>query len=216
MLKNQALHNIMAEELYFIKTNPVIAKINLYNKICDKENIVLGFLDENKIASLEIIKKKVKENIETLSKEELLHLIEWFQSEYKANDEEIKNQLFVHGIDLFYEIPDAINIKSFQQILADYEKYSQTKSKHIFDVEHFNHFLIYGIFYTGLVNNQGQENFTFDLLKSNHKDLYSFAENEVNEKKSDFILPSSIYTDFSNLYDSTKFYKGSIIELHDF
>jgi hypothetical protein len=34
----------MAEKLYFIKTNPVAAKINLYNKLCREEETALQFL----------------------------------------------------------------------------------------------------------------------------------------------------------------------------
>ncbi|MDQ0592992.1 hypothetical protein QFZ37_001361 [Chryseobacterium ginsenosidimutans] len=206
----------MAEELYFIKTNPLVAKINLYNKLCREENIVINFLDDDKKTSLEIIKVKVKENIERLSKEELLKLVEWFKTEFNTDQEEVKNQLFVHGIDLFYEIQNPVNINNFKQILSDYEKYSHTKHTHISDSEDFNNFLIYGIFFTGLINKEAEKNFLFDFLKSDYKTLYSFAENEVHEKKSDVLFQSEIYTCFFDLYDCTKFYKGSIIELYNF
>ena len=116
----------MAEELYFIKTNPVTAKINLYNKLCREEDSILQYMQDDKKTSLELIKKKVLDNVDSLSKEELLNLFEWFNAKYKTDPEEVKTQLFIHGIDLFYEIPQSSNIQSFQQILSDYEKYSKT------------------------------------------------------------------------------------------
>ncbi|GAA5086734.1 hypothetical protein GCM10023210_08910 [Chryseobacterium ginsengisoli] len=207
----------MAEELYFIKTNLVAAKINLYNKLCREEDTVLEFLKDDKKTSLELIKKKVLENVESLSKEELLNLINWFKTKYNSDFEEVKTQLFIHGIDVFYEISPSFNVEKFQQILSDYEKYSQNSFKYKFDSEKFNQFLIYGIFFTGLIDREnGQENFLFNFLKSDYQNLYSFAENEFNERKSDLLLQPNIYNCFSDLYDGTKFYKGSIIELHDF
>jgi hypothetical protein len=207
----------MAEELYFIKTNQVAAKINLYNKLCREEDNVLQFLKDDKKTSLELIKKKIQENVDSLSQEEILSIFDWFKAKYNSDPEEIKTQLFVHGIDIFYEISSSSDVERFQQILSDYKKHSQTNFKYIFDSENFNQFLIYGIFFTGLIDKEkGKENFLFDYLKSDHKNLYSFAENEFNEKKSDLLLQSNIYNCFSDLYDCTKFYKGSIIELHDF
>lgn len=204
----------MAEKIYFIKTNPVAAKINLYNKLCRDEETVLPFLKEDKKTSLELIKKKVQENVDSLSKEELEDVFEWFKAKYNSDPEEVKTQLFVHGLDVFYEIPDSFQVESFQHILSDYEKYSQRHTKHIFDAENFNRFLIYGIFFTGLINKQkGEENYLVDYLKSNHKDLFSFAENEFNLKSSDYLSKENIFPDFEQLYDSTKFYKGSIIKL---
>lgn len=204
----------MAEKLHFIKTNPVAAKINLYNKLCRDEETVLPFLKEDKKTSLELIKKKVQENVDSLSKEELEEVFEWFKAKYNSDPEEMKTQLFVHGIDVFYEIPDASDAENFQQIFSVYRKYSQTNFKYKFDSETFNHFLIYGIFFTGLIDQeQGKQNFLFDYLKSDHQNLYSFAENEFNKKKSDQILQHNIYSCFSDLYDATKFYKGSIIEI---
>jgi hypothetical protein len=207
----------MAEELYFIKTNQVAAKINLYNKLCREEDNVLPFLKDDKKTSLELIKKKVQENIDSLSQEEVLSIFDWFKAKYNSDPEEVKTQLFVHGIDVFYEIPSSSQVEKFQQIFSDYKKYSQANFRHIFDSENFNHFLIYGIFFTGLIDREkSQENFLFDYLKSDYKDLYSFAENEFNEKKSDLLFQPNIYNCFSDLYDCTKFYKGSIIELRDF
>ncbi len=204
----------MAEKLHFIKTNPVAAKINLYNKLCREEENILPFLKEDKKTSLEIIKKKTQEDINSLSKEEMEDICNWFASTYNSDEDEVKTQLFVHGIDIFYEIPDASNAENFQHILLDYKKYSQTEFKYKFDSETFNHFLIYGIFFTGLIDQQkGKQNFLFDYLKSDYKNLYSFAENEFNEKKPDQISHHNIYNCFSELYDATKFYKGTIIEL---
>jgi hypothetical protein len=207
----------MAEELYFIKTNQVAAKINLYNKLCCEENNVLPFLQDDKKTSLELIKKKVQENVDSLSQEEILSIFNWFKAKYNSDSEEVKTQLFVHGIDVFYEIPSSSEVEKFQQILSDYKKNAQVNFKYIFDSENFNHFLIYGIFFTGLIDREkGEENFLFNYLKSDYKDLYSFAENEFSEKKSDLLSKPNIYKCFSDLYDSTKFYKGSIIELRDF
>jgi hypothetical protein len=75
MLKNQALHKIMAEEIYFIKPNPVVAKINLYHKLCNEEDNFLRFLNADKQVNLEIIKNKIQDSIETLSPDELRQLL---------------------------------------------------------------------------------------------------------------------------------------------
>ncbi|MFC3159129.1 hypothetical protein SAMN05443633_10344 [Chryseobacterium arachidis] len=205
----------MAKELYFIKTNPVVAKINLYNKLCREENNVLEFLEDDKKTSLELIKKKLQEeNVDNLSKEELSGIFNWFREKYNStNPEEVKTQLFVHGIDVFHQLSSS-HIGVFQQILSDYEKYTQHKLSFKTNAEQFFHFLIYGIFFTGLINKEkGEANYLLDYLKLDHKDLFSFAENEFSLKKQDLISDENIYPDFELLYDSTKFYKGSIIKL---
>lgn len=206
----------MAEELYFIKTNPTIAKINLYNKLCREEKNVLNFLNEDKKTSFELIKTKIKDSVESLTKEELLQIFSWFSNEYKTDREEVKTQLFINGIDLFYEIPSTVDVVNFQQILSDYENYSKQKLNHLVDVQHFNQFLIYGIFYTGIKNQD--KNISVDILKQDYKNLYSFAENQFSSngkifENEDLVL--NIYNYFTDLYDLTKYYKGSIIKLHD-
>lgn len=206
----------MAEELYFIKTNPTIAKINLYNKLCREEKNVLNFLNEDKKTSFELIKTKIKDSVENLTKEELLQIFSWFSNEYKTDREEVKTQLFINGIDLFYEIPSTVDVVNFQQILSDYENYSKQKLNHLVDVQHFNQFLIYGIFYTGIKNQD--KNISVDILKQDYKNLYSFAENQFSSngkifENEDLVL--NIYNYFTDLYDLTKYYKGSIIKLHD-
>lgn len=206
----------MAEELYFIKTNPTIAKINLYNKLCREEKNVLNFLNEDKKTSFELIKTKIKDSVENLTKEELLQIFSWFNNEYKTDREEVKTQLFINGIDLFYEIPSTVDVVNFQQILSDYENYSKQKLNHLVDVQHFNQFLIYGIFYTGIKNQY--KNISVDILKQDYKNLYSFAENQFSSngkifENEDLVL--NIYNYFTDLYDLTKYYKGSIIKLHD-
>lgn len=205
----------MAEELYFIKTNPTIAKINLYNKLCREEKNVLNFLSEDKKTSFELIKTKIKDSVENLTKEELLQIFSWFNNEYKTDREEVKTQLFINGIDLFYEIPSTVDVVNFQQILSDYENYSKQKLNHLVDVQHFNQFLIYGIFYTGIKNQD--KNISVDILKQDYKNLYSFAENQFSSngkifENEDLVL--NIYNYFTDLYDLTKYYKGSIIKLH--
>jgi len=205
----------MAEELYFIKTNPVAAKINLYNKLCREEESILNYLDDDKKTSLELIKKKVQENVDSLSKEELLHIFDWFNSKFNGDQEEVKTQLFVHGIDVFYEISSSNNVQIFQEILSDYEKYFQRITNHIVDPEKFNQFLIYGIFFTGFINKEkGEENILADFLKSEYKDLYSFAEDEFNSKKTEILSKENMYNHFTDLYDSMKFYKSPIIKLY--
>lgn len=207
----------MAEELYFIKTNPVTAKINLYNKLCREEDSILQYMQDDKKTSLELIKKKVLDNVDSLSKEELLNLFEWFNAKYKTDPEEVKTQLFIHGIDLFYEIPQSSNVQSFQQILSDYEKYSKRNLNYVFDAENFNRFLVYGILFTGLINKEkGKEHILSDFLKSDYKDLFSYAEDQFKSKNPETLSQEDMYNQFVDLYDSTKFYKGSIITLHDF
>ncbi|HCR75182.1 MAG TPA: hypothetical protein DIW37_02000, partial [Chryseobacterium sp.] len=103
----------MAEKLYFIKTNPVAAKINLYNKLCREEETALQFLKKDQKTSLELIKKKVLENAESLGKEEVEDIFNWFASKYSSDPEEMKTQLFVHGLDIFYEITDSLQVENF-------------------------------------------------------------------------------------------------------
>lgn len=198
----------MAEKLYFIKTNPVAAKINLYNKLCREEETALQFLKKDQKTSLELIKKKVQENAESLSKEEVEDIFNWFASKYSSDPEEMKTQLFVHGFDIFYEIHDAQKVENFNQIISDYEKYSNEHLGYQVNSENFNRFLIYGIFFTGLVH-QKNENYLSDYLQLNHKDLYSFAEQKKNK---DFSHEKN-FPDFEKLYDCTKFYKGFIVKL---
>lgn len=208
----------MAEELYFIKPNPSVAKINLYNKLCREEQNVLDFLDDDKKASLEIIKQKVKDSVENLTKEELLNIFSWFNNNYHSDSEEVKTQLFINGIDLFYEIPSTSDVHSFQQILSDYEKYSQQRLNYKIDSEEFNRFLIYGIFYSAMAQKNDDHTILADFLKTEHKTLFSFAEEQFRAGDGGLIpeaSPQNIYNYFSDLYDSTKFYKGSIIKLHD-
>lgn len=201
----------MAEKLYFIKTNPVTAKINLYNKLCCEENQVIEFLKEDKKTSLEIIKKKTHENIESLSKEELMCIFDWFEKKYDSDTEEMKTQLFVHGIDIFYDISNPLCIENFSHILSGYEDYLQSKFTFTVNSESFNHFLIYALFFTGLAN--AEEKYLFEFLKPDHKILYSLAEKAYDEKRYELTLQPEMYQYFSDLYDCTKFYKGSVITI---
>ena len=107
----------MTEKLYFIKTNPVAAKINLYNKLCREEQTALQFLKKDQKTSFELIKKKIQENAESLDKEEAEDIFNWFASKYSSDPEEMKTQLFVHGFDIFYEITDSLQVEKFNQIL---------------------------------------------------------------------------------------------------
>lgn len=204
----------MAEELYFIKTNPNIAKINLYNKLSREEENILNFLQPDARAHLEIIKNKVKDSIEELSPEELLIIFSWFSNTYSSDHEEAKTQLFINGIDLFYEIPSTDHTENFLQILTHYEKLSQQHLSYIVDAQHFNQFLIYGIFFTEILNReQGNENILSDFLKPDYQSLYLLAENQCKSKDFDEKVIPDLQNYFTDLYDLTKFYKGSIIKL---
>lgn len=204
----------MAEELYFIKTNPNIAKINLYNKLCREEENILSFLQPNGKANLEIIKDKVKDSVEELTKEELLSIFSWFSKMYHSNDEEIKTQLFIHGIDLFYEIPTTNNVEKFLQILSNYEKVFQQDFNYIVNAQNFNQFLIYGIFLTEIINKeQGKENILSNYLKSDYQSLYVLAQKQSELENFEKDNSANLQHYFNDLYDLTKFYKGSIIQL---
>ncbi|WP_294303953.1 hypothetical protein [uncultured Chryseobacterium sp.] len=203
----------MAEKLYFIKTNPVVAKINLYNKLCREEEHVLQFLQDDKKTSLELIKKKTLHHIDDISKEELLDIFRWFDAKCDADPEELQAQLFTHGIDIFHEISGASDVEAFHGILADYEKHANISLGCKTDSEVFNPFLIYGIFFSGMINKNGEIDFHFDYLKSGYSSLYSLAETAYQEHKSNMPKPE-MHRHFSELYDSTKFYKGNIIRLH--
>ncbi len=199
----------MKDRLYFIKTNPVSAKINLYHKICGEENSMLSFMEEDKKASLEIIKRKTADSIETLSREEFTCIFNWFDARYGADDEELKTQLFIHGIDLFYDISNLECIENFSKILTDYEEYLDTRLPFIISSEGFSHFLIYALFFTGM--HHSGEKYLFDFLKQEHKILYALAEKGYDEKRYSLVLQPEMYQYFSDLYDNTRFYKDSII-----
>lgn len=204
----------MAEELFFIKTNPNVAKINLYNKLCREEDHILKFLEPNAKSHLELIRDKVKDSVEELTEEELQHIFSWFTTTYPSDYEEAKTQLFINGIELFYEIPTASHTENFLQILSNYEKLSQQHLDYITDAQCFNQFLIYGIFLTELSNReQGSQNILCDYLKSDYKPLYSLAENEFSIQGLDATVLPNLQHYFMDLYDLTKFYKGSIIKL---
>ncbi|GEN76227.1 hypothetical protein [Chryseobacterium hagamense] len=203
----------MAEKLYFIKTNPVVAKINLYNRLCREETQVLPFLKDDKKTSLELIKKKALDHIDHLSKEELQDLFRWFDATCGTDPEKLKSLVFTHGIDIFHEIPDSLDVQAFHQILSGYEKHFRISLGYKAEAGAFNRFLIYGIFFSGLANEDSRANFHFDYLKSGNKDLYTIAEAAVHEKKSGEFPAAEIHHHFSILYDDTKFYKGNILML---
>ncbi|PWN61779.1 hypothetical protein [Chryseobacterium viscerum] len=206
----------MAEELYFIKTNPIIAKINLYNKLNRDEDKILSFLQPEARATLETIKEKIQDSVEELTQEELLLIFQWFSSVYSSDHEEAKTQLFINGIDLFYEIPAAIHSENFLQILSGYEKLLKQDMNYIVDSQNFNKFLIYGIFLTEILNReQGHENILCDYLKPDNQSLYLLAENQLNSKEFDPKIVPDLQHHFTDLYDLTKFYKGPIIKLEN-
>lgn len=206
----------MAEELYFIKTNPTIAKINLYNKLSREEENILKFLQPEAQITLETIKEKVKDSVEELTQEELLLIFQWFHQVYSSDHEETKTQLFINGIDLFYEIPTTVHAENFMQILSDYEKLLKQDMNYIVDSKNFNQFLIYGIFLTEILNTkQHPDNILCEYLKPDNKSLYLLAENQCGLKDFDHKLIPDLQHYFTDLYDLTKFYKGSIIKLEN-
>lgn len=204
----------MTEELYFIKTNPNIAKINLYNKLCREEENFQNFLMPDAQISLEVIKDKVKDSVEELTREELLNIFLWFSKAYPSDHEEIKTQLFINGIDLFYEIQKPVHTETFLRVLSEYEKLSRENLNYIVNAQNFNQFLIYGIFLTEMINReQGKENILSDYLKPDYPALYTLAENHSELKTLDDKNNADLQKYFNDLYDLTKFYKGSIIQL---
>lgn len=204
----------MTEELYFIKTNPNIAKINLYNKLCREEENFMNFLKPEGKANFEVIKDKVKDSVEELTREELLSIFLWFSKAYPSDHEEIRTQLFVNGIDLFYEIQSPVHTEHFLKILSDYEKLSHENLNYIVNAQQFNQFLIYGIFITEIINReQGKENILSGYLKTDYQSLYTLAENHSELRHWDGKSSTDLQRYFNDLYDLTKFYKGSIIQL---
>lgn len=111
----------------------------------------------------------------------------------------------------FYEIPEPLCIENFSKMLKDYEGYLDNKFSFIMNSESFNHFLIYGIFFTGMANSE--EKYLFHFLKQEHKVLFALAEKGYDEKRYGLVLQPDMYQYFSDLYDCTKFYKGSVIML---
>ncbi|WP_336958243.1 hypothetical protein [Chryseobacterium contaminans] len=204
----------MTEELYFIKTNPNIAKINLYNKLCREEENFQKFLQPDAKINLEIIKDKVKDSVEELTREELFNIFLWFSKAYPSNHEEIRTQLFINGIDLFYEIQSPQHTETFLKVLSEYEKLSQENLNYIVNAQNFNQFLIYGIFLTEIISREeGKENILSDYLKPDYPSLYALAEHQSELKSLDEKDNTDLQKYFNDLYDLTKFYKGSIIQL---
>lgn len=202
----------MADELYFIKPNPTVARINLYNKISREEDQMMQFLPDDARVSLEIIRKKVKDSVENLTKDELSTIFAWFSSLCPSDMEETKTQLFINGIDLFYEISHENRVKSFQQLLSDYENFSQQNLEFIMDSRNFNQFLIYGIFFTNMASEEkGSVHMLSHYLKSDHPTLYTFAEDQL-KKNPEIENRPELQRYFEDLYDLTRFYKGSIIK----
>lgn len=189
----------MAEEIYFIKTNPTIARINLYNKLCREEKKILDFLNDDKKTSLEIVKTKIHGSINSLTHDEFLSIYKWIcQTCIPTHDatveEEIKTQLFINGMDLFFEIPSKNSAKSFSDLLSHYETLTGHHLSFLSESKDFNRFLIYSIFYTGKIklflglydqkNDPADEHILMqlDMLKANYKDLYDLAEQQFNSE----------------------------------
>lgn len=213
----------MAEEIYFIKLNPVVAKINLYHKLCNEEDNFLRFLNADKQVNLETIKNKLQDSIETLSPDELRQLFDWFKFQYNSvTNDEVKTQLYINGIDLFHEIPST-PAKMYDNILNDYEKVNQCDLQYISEADQFNKFLLYGLFYTSFTHEVNiEKRILIDYLKTQHTPIYEAAQAEFKEKTNQENFTEDLNTSgivlfdsFSELYDSTKFYKGSIIQLTD-
>lgn len=204
----------MAEELYFIKTNPNIAKINLFNKICREEESISRYLQPDAKSNLEIIKDKIKDSVQNLTREEFLQIFSWFSTAYSSDHEEVKTQLFINGIDIFYEIPASDGSEKFQQILASYEKLIKQDMNYIVDAQIFNQFIVYGIFLTEIFKKEkGCENILCDYLKPDNQSLYLMAESQFSLLDFDEKIIPDLQRYFADLYDLTKFYKGSIIKL---
>ncbi|KQT24014.1 hypothetical protein ASG22_08295 [Chryseobacterium sp. Leaf405] len=257
----------MAEELYFIKTNPIVAKINLYNKLCREEETVMNFLNDDKKTSLEIIKNKVKDSINMLSQDEFFNIVKWITDPCKEDYNEVETQLFINGMDLFYEIPSKTPVRSFHSILSDYECLIEKDFSILMSSDDFNNFLIFGIFSSGLLSTFLDQYYyespdTNDdlllltkILKPAHERLFELAQTEFdstlqtleediiglkkvvafnreNLHESSATYPSEFkpflqnekeilskafsYNYFMELYEHTKFYKGSIIRLHSY
>lgn len=182
----------MAEELYFIKTNPVVAKINLYNKLCREEEIVINFLDDDKKTSLEIIKNKVKDSINTLSQDEFFNVVSWITAPYQEDSNEAETQLYINGMDLFYEIPSKTPVRSFHEILSDYQCIIEQDFSISVNADDFNNFLVYGIFFSGLVSLFLDQHYYLNpdtdkdllllikTLKSSYGKLYELAQTEFD------------------------------------
>ncbi|MDQ1097339.1 hypothetical protein [Chryseobacterium camelliae] len=111
-------------ELYFIKLNPVIARINLYNAICRNPETMLPFLPKDQNANLEHIKLKVKENIDDLRAEELSWIFAWARALSNANKEDLQTRLFINGIDIFYEITDHTAADQLINMFSEYQEIS--------------------------------------------------------------------------------------------
>lgn len=256
----------MAEELYFFKTNPVVAKINLYNKLCREEETVMTFLDDDKKTSLEIIKNKVKESINTLSQDEFFNVLSWITDPYKEDDYEFEMQLFINGIDPFYEIPSKTPVRSFHRILTDYECLIEQDFTICMHSDDFNDFLVFGIFYSGLFSTFLDQYYyetqdtdddlllLIKMLKPSHGKLFELAQNEFDshiktlekdmiglkkiaalnrenlhksftyppefkpflENETEILNKAFSYYYFMQLYEKTKYYKGTIVKLHSF
>jgi hypothetical protein len=121
----------------------------------------------------------------------------------------------IHGLDLFYEIPKAESVKNFQELLKDYENYSKQNLDFMVDAQNFNQFLVYGLFFTDIaLKEKGNCTVLSHYLKTDYPTLYAFAEEQFRSKNPDQDNDMELQHYFGELYDLTKFYKGSVIKLH--
>ncbi len=157
----------MSEELYFFRFNKDISRIRLssllrqeggfsYKQFLADHNSSFG--DE---VQFDNITRRIDENIEQITEEELGSLFYWFWERYeKSNseidyqhfDEKLNEELFRYGLDMFYEIPSKTPVRKFHSLLGDY-KYLANKDFHeSFDADELRGVLNYIICYTGELN----------------------------------------------------------------
>ncbi|MBS7255138.1 hypothetical protein [Flavobacterium branchiicola] len=150
----------MAEELYFLKLNPNVAKIKLVHFLNVKDEFSYReYINKhsNKSLIFDDILKKIEVNIELLSRDEFMSIFYWFYRRieslnsnlnYTDQEEKLHNQLSNCGMELFFEIPSKTPVRKFHSVLNDYEC-QKTDLSFICKSEEFNDFLKYGICFTG-------------------------------------------------------------------
>lgn len=81
--------------------------------------------------------------------------------------------------------------------------------------QNFTQFLIYGLFYTDIaLKEKGNCTVLSHYLKTDYPSLYTLAEDQFRTKGTDLHNDLELQHYLGDLYDMTKFYKGSIIQLY--
>jgi hypothetical protein len=144
----------MSEQLYFFKFNKEIARTKLSTLIKGDDSYKQYLIEnvnryEEELEVNNII-NKIEENVELLSVDELWSLFDWFDERFeKLKLNKRYEEMFNHGLDLFFEMPSKTPIRNLHLILGDYEFLTDQDLGKVCGSDELNGFLNYVICYSG-------------------------------------------------------------------